>query len=107
MHIDHPQEDVTKKRVVPPDWTSAVKESVREDVNNQKSVKAIGVTLGYHKNAEYQFLTSKPTPSYFLCSKSLSLSWKRKGKKIRERISIDSHALSLSLSLSLSRALWK
>ena len=36
--------------------------SVREDVNNQKSIKAIGVTLGYHKNAEYQFLTSKPNP---------------------------------------------
>ena len=53
MHTDHPQEDVRKKRVVPPNWTSAVKESVREDVNNQKSVKAIGVTLGYHKNAEY------------------------------------------------------
>ena len=53
VHIDHPQEDVRKKRVVPPNWTSAVKESVREDVNNQKSVKVIGVTLGYHKNAEY------------------------------------------------------
>ena len=66
VHIDHPQEDVRKKRVVPPNWTSAVKESVREDVNNQKSVKAIGVTLGYHKNAEYQFLTSKPTPKFFL-----------------------------------------
>ena len=21
--------------------------------------------LGYHKNAEYQFLTSKPTPKFF------------------------------------------
>ena len=52
-HNDHSVELARKKRVVPPDWKSAKRESVHQDVQNRKSVKEIGISLGYHNNSQH------------------------------------------------------